>query len=143
VNIVVSDLPAVNAGLNGTAAVLLAIGLWQIKRRRVTAHKACMLGAFTVSMLFLVSYLTYHVQVGSVRFPGTGAIRPVYFGILVTHTLLAATVPILAVVTLTLGLRARYARHVRIAKWTLPIWLYVSVTGVIVYLMLYRLYPAA
>ncbi len=142
-NIVVSDLPAVNAGLNGTAAVLLAVGLWQIKRRRVTAHKACMLAAFTVSMLFLASYLTYHVQVGSVRFTGTGAIRPVYFGILVTHTLLAAAVPFLAVVTLTFGLRARYARHVRIAKWALPIWLYVSVTGVIVYLMLYRLYPAA
>ena len=142
-NIAVSDLPAVNAGLNGIAAVLLATGLWQIKQRRVAAHKACMLAAFAVSMLFLASYLTYHAQVGSVRFPGTGAIRPVYFGLLITHTLLAATVPVLAVVTLTFGLRARHPRHARIAKWTLPIWLYVSVTGVIVYLMLYQLYPTA
>jgi putative membrane protein len=143
VNGVVGDLPAVNAGLNGAAAVLLAIGLWQIKRRRVTAHKACMLAAFVVSMVFLASYLVYHLQVGSVRFAGPGSVRPVYLGILVSHTILAAAVPILAVVTLTYGLRARYARHTRIARWTLPVWLYVSVTGVIVYLMLYRLFPAA
>ena len=138
-----TDLPAVNAGLNGAAAVLLAVGRWQIKRRRVAAHRACMLAAFAVSMLFLASYLTYHAHVGSVRFAGPGALRPLYFGILVTHTLLAAAVPVLAGVTLALGLRAQYARHVRIAHWTLPIWLYVSVTGVIVYLMLYRLFPAA
>jgi uncharacterized membrane protein YozB (DUF420 family) len=143
VSIGLTDLPAVNAGLNGAAAVLLAVGRWQIKRRRVAAHRVCMLGAFAVSILFLASYLTYHAHVGSVRFTGPGALRPLYFGILITHTLLAAAVPIPAGVTLVLGLRARYARHVRIAKWTLPIWLYVSVTGVIVYLMLYRLFPAA
>jgi putative membrane protein len=143
VNGVVGDLPAVNAGLNGTAAILLALGLWQIKRRRVIAHKACMLAAFAVSMLFLVSYVVYHLHVGSVRFAGPGSVRPVYLAILVTHTLLAAAVPILAVVTLSYGLRARYTPHARIARWTLPVWLYVSVTGVIVYLMLYRLYPAA
>ena len=139
-SIVLTDRPAINAGLNGAAAVLLAVGRWQIKRRRVAAHRVCMLGAFAVSMLFLASYLTYHAHVGSVRFTGPGALRPLYFGI---HTRLAAAVPILAGATLVLGLRARYARHVRIAKWTLPIWLYVSVTGVIVYLMLYRLFPAA
>jgi uncharacterized membrane protein YozB (DUF420 family) len=139
VSIGLTDLPAVNVGLNGAAAVLLAVGRWQIKRRRVAAHRVCMLGAFAVSILFLASYLTYHAHVGSVRFTGPGALRP----LLITHTLLAAAVPILAGVTLVLGLRARYARHVRIAKWTLPIWLYVSVTGVIVYLMLYRLFPAA
>jgi len=143
VSIGLTDLPAINAGLNGAAAVLLAVGRWQIKRRRVAAHRACMLAAFAVSMLFLASYLTYHAHVGSVRFAGPGALRPLYFGILVTHTVLAAAVPVLAGVTLALGLRARYARHVRIAHWTLPIWLYVSVTGVIVYLMLYRLFPAA
>lgn len=114
-----------------------------IKRRRITAHKACMITAFVVSMAFLDSYLTYHVQVGSVRFRGVGAIRPVSFGILITHTALAASIPILAVVTLFFGPSARHARHARIAKWTLPIWFYVSVTGVPVYLMLYRLYPSA
>jgi uncharacterized membrane protein YozB (DUF420 family) len=118
-------------------------GLVLVKRRRLTGHKVCMLSAFAVSMLFLGSYLVYHIQVGSVRFTGTGLVRPVYFAVLITHTILAAVVPFLAVVTVTFGLRAKYARHVRIAKWTLPIWLYVSVTGVIVYLMLYRLYPSA
>ncbi len=139
----VADLPGLNASLNATCAVLLVTGRWLIKRRRITAHKVCMISAFVVSMLFLASYLVYHVQVGSVRFTGGGLVRPVYFGVLITHTVLAAAVPFLAVVTLTFGLRARYARHVRIARWTLPIWLYVSVTGVIVYVMLYRLYPSA
>jgi len=143
VNLDVASLPALNAALNATAAVLLATGLGLVKRRRFTAHKACMLSAFAVSMLFLVSYLGYHAQVGSVRFAGTGLARPVYFAVLVTHTVLAALVPFLAVATVIFGLSARYARHVRIAKWTLPIWLYVSVTGVVVYLMLYRLYPSA
>ena len=138
-----TDRPAVNAGPTGAAAVRLAVGRWQIKRRRVAALRARMLAAFAASMLFLASSLAYHAHAGSVRFAGPGALRPLYFGILVTHTLLAAAVPVLAGVTLVLGLRARYARHVRIAQWTLPIWLYVSVTGVIVYLMLYRLFPAA
>ena len=139
----VAALPALNAGLNAASAVLLLTGLWLIKHRRRTAHKICMISAFVVSMLFLASYLTYHAQVGSVKFTGVGGVRPLYFGLLVTHTVLAATVPPLAIVTLAFGLREKYARHVRIAKWTLPIWLYVSVTGVIVYLMLYRLYPSA
>jgi len=143
VSIGLTDLPAINAGLNGAAAVLLAVGRWQIKRRRVAAHRACMLAAFAVSMLFLASYLTYHAHVGSVRFAGPGALRPLYFGILVTHTVLAAAVPVLAGVTLALGLRARCARHVPIANGTLPVWLDVSVTGVIVYLMLYQLFRAA
>jgi len=139
----VAALPALNAGLNLACSVLLVTGLVLIKRRRITGHKICMVSAFVVSMLFLVSYLTYHAQVGSVRFTGAGVVRPLYFSILVTHTLLAAAVPPLALVTLAFGLRARYARHVRVARWTLPIWLYVSVTGVVVYLMLYRLFPAA
>ena len=138
-----TDLPALNAGLNAISAGLLLTGLRLIKQGRVGAHKACMITAFVVSMLFLASYLTYHAQVGSVRFTGRGPIRAVYFAVLVSHTVLAAAVPVLAVVTLQFGLRAKYARHVRIARWTLPIWLYVSVTGVIVYLMLYRLFPPA
>jgi putative membrane protein len=138
-----TDLPAVNAGLNALSAGLLVAGRVFITRRRVSAHKACMITAFGVSMLFLASYLTYHVQVGSVRFTGTGPIRAVYFAVLVTHTALAAAVPVLAVTTLFFAIRARYARHVRIARWTLPIWLYVSVTGVMVYVMLYRLFPPA
>jgi len=143
VSIGLTDRPAVNAGPTGAAAVRLAVGRWQIKRRRVAALRARMLAAFAASMLFLASSLAYHAHAGSVRFAGPGALRPLYFGILITHTRLAAAVPILAGATLVLGLRARYARDVRIAKWTLPIWLYVSVTGVIVYLMLYRLFPAA
>jgi uncharacterized membrane protein YozB (DUF420 family) len=139
----VTALPVLNAGLNATSAALLATGLWMIKRRQVTAHKACMITAFVVSMLFLAPYLTYHARVGSVRFAGVGPVRPVYFGLLITHTVLAAAVPPLAIVTLVFGLTARYARHARIARWTLPIWLYVSVTVVVVYLMLYRLYPPA
>jgi uncharacterized membrane protein YozB (DUF420 family) len=134
-----SVLPTVNASLNGIAGILLIVGWIFIRRRRWRAHRNCMLAAFACSVLFLISYLTYHAQVGSVRFTGQGAVRTVYFAILLTHTVLAAAVPFLAVVTLTRGLRRRLDRHVRIARYTLPIWLYVSVTGVIVYLMLYRL----
>jgi uncharacterized membrane protein YozB (DUF420 family) len=143
VSLEVAALPALNAGLNATCAALLAVGLVMIRQRQIAVHKACMIAAFVVSMLFLASYLVYHVQVGSVRFTGTGAVRPVYFAVLITHTALAAAVPPLAVTTLVFGLRARYPRHVRIARWTLPIWLYVSVTGVVVYVMLYHLYPSA
>ena len=132
-------LPTVNAVLNATAAVLLVWGYRLIRRKRVETHRRVMISAFAVSCLFLVCYLVYHAQVGSVRFPHTGALRTAYLGILGTHTVLAAAVPVLAIVTLRRGLARRYDRHRRIARWTLPIWLYVSVTGVVVYGMLYHL----
>ena len=134
-----TDLPTVNAVLNATSAVLLVIGYTLIRRRRVAAHRAMMIAAFSCSVLFMISYLTYHFQVGSVKFQGTGTIRTVYFTILLTHTVLAAAVPFLAVITLVRALRERFDRHRAIARWTLPIWLYVSVTGVAVYWMLYRM----
>jgi len=132
-------LPSVNAILNATAAVLLVWGYRLIRRKRIDAHRKVMITAFVTSCLFLVCYVVYHAQVGSKHFPHTGALRTVYFAILGTHTVLAATVPVLAIITLRRGLTARYDKHRRIAKWTLPIWLYVSVTGVVVYLMLYHL----
>ncbi len=135
----VSLLPTVNAVLNGTSAVLLACGYAMIRRRRVAAHRAFMLGAFGSSMLFLVSYTIYHAQTGSHAFPGRGLVRPIYLSILASHVLLAATILPLAIVTLARALGAHYARHRRIARWTLPLWLYVSVTGVVIYLMLYRI----
>jgi uncharacterized membrane protein YozB (DUF420 family) len=134
-----TQLPTVNATLNGIAAVLLVIGWVLIRRRKIQAHRAVMLSAFACSILFLVSYLVYHYQVGSVRFQGTGAIRTVYFAILISHTLLATAVPFLAAITLFRALKERFAKHRAIARWTLPIWLYVSVTGVVVYWMLYRM----
>ncbi len=133
-----TDLPAVNASLNATAAVLLVTGWLLIRRGLWRAHRAVMLSAFGCSVLFLASYLVYHVQTGTHRFPGTGAARAVYLTILATHTILAAVVPFLAAITLFRALRRRFARHRAIARWTLPIWLYVSVTGVVVYWMLYR-----
>jgi uncharacterized membrane protein YozB (DUF420 family) len=135
----VSDLPALNATLNATSAVLLTIGWVLIRRGRIAQHRAVMIAAVCTSTLFLISYLAYHAQVGSVRFTKQGPIRAVYFGILLTHTILAAAIVPLVLVTLTRGLRARYERHRAIARWTMPIWLYVSVTGVIVYLMLYQM----
>jgi uncharacterized membrane protein YozB (DUF420 family) len=135
----VADLPAVNATLNGTAAILLAWGYKLIRAGRRQAHRRVMLTAFGVSVAFLVSYLVYHAQVGSVAFQKTGLIRYVYFTILGTHTVLAATVPFLAIITLRRALKNRIDAHRRLARWTLPIWLYVSVTGVVVYLMLYWL----
>ncbi len=134
----VHSLPAVNATLNGTAAILLITGYTLIRKRRVDAHKRVMLTAFGVSVAFLICYLVYHAQVGSVRYPKGGAIRIVYYTILITHTILAACVPVLAIITLRRALRGDFVRHRRIARWTLPIWLYVSVTGVVVYLMLYQ-----
>jgi uncharacterized membrane protein YozB (DUF420 family) len=134
-----TQLPTLNATLNGIAAVLLVIGWVLIRRRKIQAHRAVMLSAFACSILFLVSYLVYHYQVGSVRFQGTGAIRTVYFAILISHTLLATAVPFLAAITLFRALKERFAKHRAIARWTLPIWLYVSVTGVVVYWMLYRM----
>ena len=135
----VADLPAVNAGLNATAAILLTIGYVLIRRGRRETHRKVMLAAFSVSVAFLISYLVYHFQVGSVRFQKQGAVRTVYFAILLTHTVLAAAVPPLAIVSLRRGLQSNYVRHRAVARWTLPIWLYVSVTGVLVYWMLYRM----
>ena len=135
----VSQLPAVNAALNSLSAILLVGGYLFIKSRNIKAHKACMLSAFASSMLFLASYLVYHYQVGSVPFKGQGGIRLVYFTILLTHTILATTVVPLALVTLFRAFKERFDAHRRIARWTFPIWLYVSVTGVIVYWMLYRM----
>ncbi|HYB71925.1 MAG TPA: DUF420 domain-containing protein [Candidatus Sulfotelmatobacter sp.] len=136
-------LPALNAALNGTSACLLVAGFLCIRRKRVTAHKACMLSAVVTSTLFLISYLTYHYHVGSVPFRGQGWSRPVYFSVLSSHTVLAAATLPLVLVTLTRALRGRFQRHARIARWTLPVWLYVSVTGVLVYWMLYHLFAAA
>lgn len=134
----IRSLPALNALLNGTSAVLLVWGYTLIRRRRINEHRRVMIAAFCISILFLISYLVYHAQVGSVRYPNPGAIRVVYLTILATHTVLAAAVPVLAVITLSRALRERFDKHRRIARWTLPIWLYVSVTGVVVYLMLYQ-----
>jgi len=134
-------LPALNAALNGLSALLLASGYLCIRRRKVTAHKACMGSAVAISTLFLLSYLTYHYHVGSVPFRGQGWIRPVYFAVLISHTTLAATILPLALVTLSRALRGQFGKHVRVARWTLPLWLYVSVTGVVVYWMLYHLSP--
>jgi uncharacterized membrane protein YozB (DUF420 family) len=138
--VTVSDLPALNATLNATAAVLLAVGWILIRRGRIAQHRAVMIAAFSTSVVFLISYLTYHAQIGSKHFPGTGTIRIVYFTILLTHTVLAATIVPLVLITLSRGLKRRDARHRAIARWTMPLWMYVSVTGVVVYLMLYRLY---
>ncbi len=139
-DLTLEDLPAVNASLNGLAAAFLVAGYICIRTGRDRAHKWCMLSALATSALFLISYVTYHYNVGSRPFPGQGVIRIVYFLILIPHVLLAAVILPLALLTAARGLAARYDTHVRIARWTLPIWLYVSVTGVVIYLMLYRLY---
>jgi uncharacterized membrane protein YozB (DUF420 family) len=135
----VRDLPALNATLNATAAVLLSIGYVLIRKGRIETHRKVMLAAFTTSVLFLVSYLVYHANVGSKHFPGSGAMRTIYLTILLTHTVLAAAIVPLVLVTLSRALSARYDRHRTIARWTFPIWLYVSVTGVVVYWMLYQM----
>jgi uncharacterized membrane protein YozB (DUF420 family) len=140
VALTIADLPALNATLNGTSAILLTIGYVLIRQGRVTLHKRCMLAALVTSTLFLTSYVIYHLNTGSHAFTGVGPVRYVYFSILISHVLLAITIVPLVLVTATRGLRAQYDRHVRIARWTLPLWLYVSVTGVVVYLMLYQLY---
>jgi uncharacterized membrane protein YozB (DUF420 family) len=137
--VTVTDLPALNATLNATCAVLLVIGWILIKRGRIRQHRAVMIAAVSTSALFLVSYLIYHAQVGSVRFTKTGVIRTVYFAVLLTHTILAAAIVPMVLVTLSRGLSGKYDPHRRIARWTMPIWLYVSITGVIVYVMLYQL----
>lgn len=130
-------LPTVNAGLNLTATLLLTAGWFFIRRRQIERHRACMLGALGMSVLFLLSYVVYHANVGSVPYQGVGAARVVYFTILITHVILAAAIVPLAIVTLSRALARRFDRHRRIARWTLPIWLYVSVTGVVIYVMLY------
>ena len=135
-----SVFPAINASLNGTSAVLLAGGRVFIARGKMAAHRACMIAAVAASSLFLVSYLYYHAHVGSVRFRGTGWARQVYFSILTTHTVLAAVIVPLVIITLSRGLRSRFDRHRVVARWTFPLWMYVSVTGVVIYLMLYRFY---
>ena len=134
-----TDLPALNAVLNSASAILVLAGVYFIKQGNVTAHKTCMLAALGVSALFLTSYLIYHYQVGSVRFEREGPIRAIYLGILLTHTVLAAAVVPLVLRTVYLALKNRLDSHRRIARWTFPIWIYVSVTGVVVYLMLYQM----
>ena len=137
----VTILPALNAILNGASAVLLSAGWLAIRRRRIAVHRGCMLGAFCVSALFLISYVTYHALAGSRPFTGQGWIRPVYFAILISHVLLAAAMVPFVLTTLYRALGADFGRHARLARLTLPVWLYVSVTGVVVYLLLYRLFP--
>ena len=135
----VRDLPALNAILNSLAGLLLLVGYALIRQGRRDAHRNAMIAALVCSVLFLVSYLYYHSQVGSVRFQGTGPARTLYFAVLISHTILAAAVPFLAAVTVIHAWRKRWAKHTGIARWALPIWLYVSVTGVLVYLMLYQM----
>ena len=136
----IGDLPALNATLNGLSAIFLITGYVLIRRGRRDLHKRCMLAALVTSSLFLVSYVVYHANTGSRPFPGTGLVRPVYFAILITHVLLAALILPLALTTTVRGLKSQFGRHRAIARWTLPLWLYVSVTGVVIYLMLYQLY---
>jgi putative membrane protein len=137
-----SQLPSLNASLNMTSAALLITGYYCIRHQRISAHRLCMVSAFVVSLLFLCSYLYYHAHAGATRFAGVGWIRPVYFAILLSHTVLAAIVPILALITFYRALRQELEKHRRIARWTFPIWLYVSVTGVIIYWLLYHIYPS-
>ena len=135
----IADLPAVNASLNATAAVFLVAGYLFIRDGRRTAHRRCMLAALATSTLFLVSYVIYHANAGSRPFTGDGAIRVFYFTVLITHIVLAVAVLPLALTTTARGLWSQFDRHVRVARWTLPVWLYVSVTGVVVYWMLYQM----
>jgi putative membrane protein len=139
-SIPLSSLPATNAALNAVAAVLLVRGYFCIRNGKIAYHRACMVSAFVVSSVFLVGYLYYHFHAGLVRFSGQGLVRPVYFALLTSHTILAVATPVLAIITITLALRKKFQAHRRIARWTLPIWLYVSVTGVIVYYMVYVIY---
>lgn len=135
----ITDLPTLNAVLNSTSAVLLTVGWILIKQRQITRHRACMIAAFVTSTAFLISYLIYHYNVGSVPFQGQGFLRLLYFTILLTHVTLAIVIVPLALITLSRGLAKRFDKHRRIARVTLPLWLYVSVTGVVVYVMLYHL----
>lgn len=138
--VAIAYLPALNAALNAVSAILLTTGYLFIRRRKVREHRRCMLCAFLTSTVFLVSYLTLRYFAGMTRFTGRGWIRPMYFTVLISHTILAAAIVPLALVTISRGMAGRYDRHVRIARWTLPLWLYVSATGVLVYWMLYHLF---
>ena len=135
------DQAALNASLNGLSAVFLSSGYVLIRRRRIAAHKVCMISAFSVSTAFLVSYVVYHLRVGAVHFQGQGWIRPVYFALLLTHTILAVVIVPLVMLSLIWGLKRRDEKHRRISKWTWPLWMYVSVTGVVIYLLLYQIFP--
>lgn len=137
----ISDLPPINASLNALSALFLLAGFRFILRKNVVAHRRCMLAAFATSTVFLACYLTYHSSAGHVKFSGQGWVRPVYFLLLISHVVLAMTILPLAIITLNRALRERFDSHRKIARWTWPIWMYVSVTGVIVYVMLYHLYP--
>ena len=134
-------LPTLNAILNATSGILIVAGFFFIRRRRIDAHRACMIAAVSCSILFLISYVIYHYHHGATRFQGSGWVRTFYFIILISHTILAVTIVPFVIVTLRRALRRQFARHMRIARWTFPMWLYVSITGVIVYLMLYHFYP--
>ena len=138
----VSALPHFNAALNFTSFVLLVSGYFFIRRKNITAHRNCQIAAVSVSVLFLISYLTYHFQHGATKFQGQGIARPIYFTILTTHTILAAVIVPFVIITVRRAKRGDFLRHRAIARWTLPMWLYVSITGVLVYLMLYHLYPS-
>lgn len=138
----ISFLPHLNAILNSTSALLLLTGFKFIRLGRIQAHRNCQVTAVLTSTLFLISYLTYHYYHGATRFAGQGIVRPLYFTILITHTILAVVIVPLIIITLYRAMRGDFIRHRHIARWTLPLWLYVSVTGVIVYLMLYHIYPA-
>ncbi|HWP43201.1 MAG TPA: DUF420 domain-containing protein [Blastocatellia bacterium] len=135
-------LPTINAILNATCFTLLVTGYIMIRQKRVEAHRACMLGAVATSIVFLISYLIYHFNVGATSFKGTGWARPFYFAVLISHTVLAATIVPFVIMTLRRAFRREFSSHRKVARWTLPLWLYVSVTGVIVYLMLYHIYPS-
>ena len=135
-------LPHFNAFLNFSSFVLLLSGYFFIRRRNITAHRNCQIAALSVSILFLISYLTYHSQHGATRFQGQGIVRPIYFTILTTHTILAVVIVPFVIITLLRAKRGDFLRHREIARWTLPMWLYVSITGVLVYVMLYHLYPS-
>jgi putative membrane protein len=137
----ISDLPVVNAILNSTSGVLILTGYVLIRQKRVTAHRACMVAAFFTSTIFLISYLTYHYFHGSTRFTGGGTIRIIYLSILLSHTVLAVIIVPLVLAALYRAVRGQFFSHARVARWAFPLWLYVSVTGVVVYLMLYQLYP--
>ena len=141
--LVVTDLPVVNAMLNATSAVLLIMGYRFIRRRQITAHQRCMLAACSTSALFLVSYVIYHYHVGSVPFAGQGWVRSFYFTILISHTILAVAIVPLVLITLFRAWKTDFVNHARIARWTFPLWLYVSITGVVIYCMLYQLFPSS
>lgn len=135
-------LPALNAILNATSGILIIIGYVMIRRKKVAAHRACMIGAVSTSIIFLISYLIYHFNVGATRFAGTGWSRPFYFTVLISHTILAVMLVPFVVVTLRRALKGDFARHRKVARWTFPMWVYVSITGVIVYFMLYHWFPS-